>query len=135
MVELPLAEFFLSKIIGRQSEVDVHHLASLDPVMYKNLLSLKNYDGDVVDLGLDFTIVIDEFGQTRVEELKPNGSNITVTNQNRIEYIHLMADYKLNVQIRRQCYFFKQVTTNINIVQFTQKVNILHTVYNMSNYI
>lgn len=119
MVELPLAEFFLSKIIGRQTEVDVHHLASLDPVMYKNLLSLKNYDGDVVDLGLDFTIVIDEFGQTRVEELKPNGSNITVTNQNRIEYIHLMADYKLNVQIRRQCYFFKQVTTNKNI-------NILH---------
>lgn len=114
-MELPLAEFFLSKIIGRQSEVDVHHLASLDPVMYKNLLSLKNYDGDVVDLGLDFTIVIDEFGQTRVEELKPNGSNITVTNQNRIEYIHLMADYKLNVQIRRQCYFFKQVTTNKNI--------------------
>lgn len=113
MVELPLAEFFLSKIIGRQSEVDVHHLASLDPIMYRNLLSLKNYDGDVVDLGLDFTIVINEFGQTRVEELKPNGANITVTNQNRIEYIHLMADYKLNVQIRKQCYFFKQVSSKI----------------------
>lgn len=77
--------------------------------MYRNLLSLKNYDGDVVDLGLDFTIVIDEFGQTRVAELKPDGANITVTNQNRIEYIHLMADYKLNKQIRKQCYFFKQV--------------------------
>jgi len=111
LVELPLAEFFLSKIIGRQTEVDVHHLASLDPLMYRNLLSLKNYDGDVVDLGLDFTIVIDEFGQTRVEELKPDGANITVTNQNRIEYIHLMADYKLNTQIRKQCYFFKQVNT------------------------
>lgn len=94
--------------------MDVHHLASLDPLMYRNLLSLKNYDGDVVDLGLDFTIVIDEFGQTRVEELKPNGANITVTNQNRIEYIHLMADYKLNTQIRKQCYFFKQVTTNLH---------------------
>ncbi|XP_050541390.1 ubiquitin-protein ligase E3C isoform X2 [Daktulosphaira vitifoliae] len=113
LVELPLAEFFLSKIIGRQTEVDVHHLASLDPLMYRNLLSLKNYDGDVVDLGLDFTIVIDEFGQTRVEDLKPNGANITVTNQNRIEYIHLMADYKLNVQIRKQCYFFKQGLANV----------------------
>lgn len=113
LVELPLAEFFLSKIIGRQTEVDVHHLASLDPLMYRNLLSLKNYDGDVVELGLDFTIVIDEFGQTRVEELKPNGANITVTNQNRIEYIHLMADYKLNTQIRKQCYFFKQGLANV----------------------
>ncbi|VVC25277.1 Hypothetical protein CINCED_3A008949 [Cinara cedri] len=113
LVELPLAEFFLSKIFGRQTEVDVHHLASLDPLMYRNLLSLKNYDGDVVDLGLDFTIVINEFGQTRVEELKPNGANITVTNQNRIEYIHLMADYKLNTQIRKQCYFFKEGLANV----------------------
>lgn len=35
LVELPFAEFFLSKIVGRQSNVDVHHLASLDPIMYR----------------------------------------------------------------------------------------------------
>ena len=34
--------------------------------MYKNLLYLKNYDGNVEDLGLDFTIVNSEIGQTQV---------------------------------------------------------------------
>lgn len=66
LVELPLAEFFLSKLVGRYSDVDVHHLASLDPIMYRNLLYLKNYEGDVADLGLDFTAVSDEFGETTV---------------------------------------------------------------------
>jgi ubiquitin-protein ligase E3 C len=66
LVELPLAEFFLSKLVGRHSDVDVHHLASLDPVMYRNLLFLKSYE-DVTDLGLDFTVLNDELGETRVK--------------------------------------------------------------------
>jgi hypothetical protein len=66
LVELPLAEFFLSKLVGRHSDVDVHHLASLDPIMYRNLLFLKSYEGDVTDLGLDFTVLSDELGETRV---------------------------------------------------------------------
>ena len=45
----------------------------------------------------------------QVEELKPNGANIPVTSSNRIEYIHLVADYKLNKQIRLQCNAFQQV--------------------------
>jgi hypothetical protein len=36
--------------------------------MYKNLLYLKNYDGNVEDLGLDFTIVNSEIGQTQVRK-------------------------------------------------------------------
>lgn len=70
LVELPLAEFFLSKLVGRHSDVDVHHLASLDPIMYRNLLFLKSYEGDVTDLGLDFTVLNDELGETRVRILQ-----------------------------------------------------------------
>lgn len=32
----------------------------------------------------------------QIEDLKPGGTNIPVTAENRIEYIHLVADYKLN---------------------------------------
>lgn len=113
LVELPFADFFLSKIVGLHSDVDVHHLASLDPIMYRNLLYLKSYKGDVTDLGLDFTVLSDELGERRVEELKPGGASISVTNHNRIEYIHLMADYKLNKQIRAQCFAFKQGISNV----------------------
>lgn len=62
-----MAEFFMSKLVGRHSDVDMHHLASLDPVLYRNLLYLKNYDGDVQELGLDFTVVHDELGETKVD--------------------------------------------------------------------
>ncbi|XP_029044161.1 ubiquitin-protein ligase E3C [Osmia bicornis bicornis] len=123
LVELPFAEFFLSKIVGRQSDVDVHHLASLDPIMYRNLLYLKSYKGDVADLGLDFTVLSDELGERRIDELKPSGANIPVTNHNRIEYIHLMADYKLNKQIRAQCYAFKQGIGSVIPLDWLQMFN------------
>ena len=32
----------------------------------RNLLYLKNYEGDVADLGVDFTVVTDDFGETKV---------------------------------------------------------------------
>lgn len=35
LVELPLADFFLSKLAGKHSDADIHQLASLDPVLHK----------------------------------------------------------------------------------------------------
>jgi hypothetical protein len=45
---------------------------------------------------LTFCIILNN---DQVVELKPGGRDIVVTNQNRIEYIHLMADYRLNKQV------------------------------------
>ena len=59
------------------------------------------------DLGLDFTIAVEDFGENRIELLKADGDNIAVTNENRIEYIHLVADFKLNKQIKQQCNAFR----------------------------
>ncbi|XP_072172763.1 ubiquitin-protein ligase E3C-like [Diadema setosum] len=108
LVEIPFASFFLSKILSRHSNVDIHHLASLDPVMYKNLLFLKHYKDDVTDLDLTFTVMDNEFGEAQVHELKPGGGEIPVTAANRIEYIHLMADFRLNKQIRPHILSFRQ---------------------------
>lgn len=66
LVELPFASFFLSKLLGTSADVDIHHLASLDPEMYKNLLFLKSYEGDVEELGLNFTVVNNELGEAQV---------------------------------------------------------------------
>lgn len=110
MVELPFASFFLAKILARHnpSDVDWHNLASLDPVLYKNLVYLKNYKGDVADLNLDFTITNNELDEREVVELKPGGSKIPVNKDNKVEYVHLVADYRLNKQIRAQCAAFKK---------------------------
>lgn len=115
LVELPLAEFFLSKLAGKQTDIiDIHQLTSLDPDMHKNLMKLKSYDdNDFKELGLDFTVVCDDLGETRVVELKPDGANIAVNSSNWIEYIQMMADFKLNQQIREQCQAFRHGLTNV----------------------
>lgn len=66
LVELPFATFFLSKLLGTSADVDIHHLASLDPEMYRNLLFLKSYEGDVEELGLNFTVVNNDLGEAQV---------------------------------------------------------------------
>ncbi|XP_029444361.1 ubiquitin-protein ligase E3C isoform X2 [Rhinatrema bivittatum] len=113
LVELPFASFFLSKLLGTSADVDIHHLASLDPEMYKNLLFLKSYEGDVEELGLNFTVVNNDLGEAQVVELKPGGKDIPVTSANRIAYIHLVADYRLNKQIRHHCLAFRQGLANV----------------------
>ena len=85
--------------------MDIDHLDSLDPELYRNLLSLKTYEGDVQVcvskhsffklnillstrqdyVGIDFTIAVETFGETRIELLKPEGDSIPVTSENRFE--------------------------------------------------
>lgn len=64
LVDLPLAEFFLAKLLVDRASAC--YLKSLDPVLYRNLLYLRDYAGDVSDLGLDFTTVNNDLGETRV---------------------------------------------------------------------
>lgn len=106
LVDLPLAEFFLVKLLVDRA--NAHYLKSLDPVLYRNLLYLRDYPGDVQDLGLDFTTASNDLGETKIVELKPNGVNIAVTNYNRLEYIHRLANLKLNTQIKKQCIAFRE---------------------------
>ncbi|RUS15775.1 hypothetical protein BC937DRAFT_92006, partial [Endogone sp. FLAS-F59071] len=111
LVDVAFAGFFLSKWLRKQNYLD--DLPSLDPELYQGLISLRNYDGNVEDLALDFTVTSSEFGKSDIIDLIPNGRNIPVTNANRIRYIHLMADYRLNTQIDRQCRAFLRGLTDL----------------------
>ncbi|KAJ9122361.1 hypothetical protein QFC22_001783 [Naganishia vaughanmartiniae] len=104
LVDVAFAGFFLAKWLGRQSYLD--DLASLDPELYKGLVQLKNYAGNPEDLSLNFTVAEEEFGVTRSIDLVTGGSDIAVTRLNRMEYIQLVCDYKLNRQIAPQCEAF-----------------------------
>ncbi|BGP35529.1 ubiquitin-protein ligase (E3) [Rhodotorula toruloides] len=107
LVNVKFANFFLAKWLGRQSYLD--DLASLDPELYNGLLKLKNYPGNVEDdLALNFTITEEDFGVSRSIDLIPGGSEIPVTNDNRMQYIVLVSNHRLNVQIAPQCRAFYQ---------------------------
>ncbi|KFH64448.1 hypothetical protein MVEG_09184 [Podila verticillata NRRL 6337] len=104
LIDAAFAGFFLGKCLGQVNYLD--DLPSLDPELYRGLMFLKNYEGDVEDLSLFFTVDDEEMGTKITRELVPNGSNIAVTRQNRIRYIYMTAHYRLNTQINRQCKAF-----------------------------
>lgn len=83
-------------MIGKTNSLK--ELENLDKELYKNLKFLKNYEGDVVDLGLNFTV--QNFKKQEIE-LVPGGKNIDVTNENKFTYIYLVAGYKLNTEMKR----------------------------------
>eukprot|EP01080_Neovahlkampfia_damariscottae_P004889 gene4889-8483_t len=100
LVDIPFARFFISKILCKNNLFN--DLPYLDPDLHKNLTILKNYDQDVKDLSLDFTISDNYFGKLIEKDLIPNGSNIEVTNENKFLYIHKMTNFRLNLQIQEE---------------------------------
>lgn len=97
LLDYSFSRAFVQKLLGRYSFLD--ELSTLDPELYKNLIYLKHYDGDIEELSLDFTVTEESLGKLHVIELKPGGKDTSVTDENKLQYIHAMADYKLNRQI------------------------------------
>lgn len=97
LLDYSFSHVFVQKLLGRYSFID--ELSALDPELYKNLMYVKHYDGDVKDLSLDFTVTEELPGKRHVVELKAGGKDISVTNDNKLQYIYAMADYKLNRQV------------------------------------
>ncbi|KAF4125611.1 ubiquitin-protein ligase E3 C [Geosmithia morbida] len=106
LVNLSFAGFFLlqwpSTGPGQSSTYkgSVNDLRDMDEDLYKGMVRLKNYAGDVSDLGLDFSIN-DEISlpnqpvKTVTRNLVPNGENVPVTNDNRLLYISYVARHRL----------------------------------------
>lgn len=105
VVEVPFAPFFLNHVLRRQHSSlysSIDELPSLDQSLYKSLCFIKHYDGDIRDLELSFSFDEDVLGKVVTHQLMPGGSAIQVTNDNKISYVHLMAHYRMCVQIREQ---------------------------------
>nr|GLL43891.1 E3 ubiquitin-protein ligase UPL6 [Ipomoea trifida] len=104
LVDIPFATFFLSKL--KQKHNYLNDLPSLDPELYRHLIFLKHYNGNLSDLELYFVVVNNEYGEQREEELLTGGRTMRVTNENVITFIHLVANHRLNAQIREQSSHF-----------------------------
>jgi hypothetical protein len=63
---------------------------------------LKSYTGDVTDLCLTFSVTENALGETKEIDLVPGGSELGVTQRNRLRYINLVAHYYLNTRTHAQ---------------------------------
>lgn len=60
-------------------------MESVDSEYYNSLLWIK--ENNPTELGLTFSVDEDSLGHTCQRELKPNGANIPLTEDNKDEYI------------------------------------------------
>ncbi|KAI9470603.1 MAG: hypothetical protein EXX96DRAFT_362871 [Benjaminiella poitrasii] len=96
---------FYKHILGRS--VDYRDVEALDPEYYKSLVwMLENDITDIIDL--TFSIETDYFGTKETVDLKPNGRNIPVTEENKHEYVALVTEQKLTTAIKDQINAFVQ---------------------------
>lgn len=128
---MAFAGFFLAKWLGKQSYLD--DLVTLDPELYKGLVYLKDVEGSIDHLALNFAITHDgelvpivldrpvaepfcpEYGVTHTVDLIPHGSTIPVTQDNKLRYIYLVSYYRLTRQIKKQSdAFFEGLSEIIN---------------------
>ncbi|KAK7913079.1 hypothetical protein WMY93_013290 [Mugilogobius chulae] len=103
------------KFIGRVAGMAVFHGKLLDAFFirpfYKMMLQkpINLQDMESVDnLDLRFTVDEELFGQTHQHELKPGGSEIVVTNENKKEYIHLVIQWRFVNRVQKQMTAFKE---------------------------
>ncbi|XP_062521053.1 ubiquitin-protein ligase E3B-like [Corticium candelabrum] len=105
LVDVPFADFFLTNLKGTKYSAAYSafdELASFDSDLYKNLSYVKHYDGDVSELDLTFSVNRDFFGKVETHDLTPGGSAVTVTNENKISYIHRVAHFHMRTELRDQ---------------------------------
>lgn len=77
-------------------------MESEDYEFYRGLVYLMENTVDTLGYDLTFSLEIQEFGVTEVRELIPNGGNIQVTEQNKLEYIQLVCQLKMSGSIKQQ---------------------------------
>lgn len=105
VVDVPFASFFLSQVLGQTNQAlysCIDELPSLDNELYRSLTFIKHYEGDVADLDLTFSVDEDVMGKIITHELIPGGRTKAVSNDNKINYIHYMAYFRMHTQITEQ---------------------------------
>ncbi|XP_071766362.1 E3 ubiquitin-protein ligase NEDD4 isoform X1 [Centroberyx gerrardi] len=89
-----------------QKPITLQDMESVDSEYFNSLMWIL--ENDPTDLDLRFTIDEELFGQTHQHELKPGGTEIVVTDENKKEYIHLVMQWRFVNRIQKQMTAFKE---------------------------
>lgn len=104
LYENRLLDCFFSRAVYKRilgKSVSVKDMESFDPDYYKSLSWML--DNDITDIITEnFSVEDDEFGVTKVVDLVPNGREISVTEENKHDYVRLVVEHKLLFSVKEQ---------------------------------
>ncbi|KAH9949004.1 hypothetical protein B0H21DRAFT_198859 [Amylocystis lapponica] len=98
-----LLDAYFARSLYRQllgKPVDYRDVEWVDPEYYNSLCWIL--ENDPSGLELTFSVEADEFGVTKIIDLKENGASISVTQENKREFVQLSAQYRLYSSIKDQ---------------------------------
>ncbi|KAG6837741.1 hypothetical protein H0H93_003543, partial [Arthromyces matolae] len=98
-----LLDAYFARSLYRQllgKPVDYKDVEWVDPEYYNSLCWILENDPTVLDL--TFSVEADEFGVNRIVPLKEGGESISVTQDNKREFVQLSAQYRLYSSIEKQ---------------------------------
>lgn len=99
---------FYKMILGKR--IVVEDMEGVDADFHRNLEWML--DNDITDvLDLTFTVEDDNFGEVETIQLKPDGGNIAVTNDNKLEYVELITQWRIETRVKEQ---FRAFITGFN---------------------
>ncbi|XP_062529854.1 E3 ubiquitin-protein ligase NEDD4 isoform X10 [Bombyx mori] len=93
---------FYKMMLGKA--IDLHDMESVDLEYYNSLMWIK--ENDPSELYLTFAVDEEQFGKTVQRELKPGGSNIPIDNDNKLEYIKLVIEWRFVSRVVEQMVAF-----------------------------
>ncbi|XP_061599780.1 E3 ubiquitin-protein ligase NEDD4-like isoform X1 [Cololabis saira] len=89
-----------------QKPITLQDMESVDSEYFNSLKWIL--ENDPSDLDMRFAIDEELFGQTHQHELKDDGAEIVVTNENKKEYIHLVMQWRFVHRVQKQMAAFKE---------------------------
>uniref|UniRef100_A0A7N5ZW19 E3 ubiquitin-protein ligase n=1 Tax=Anabas testudineus TaxID=64144 RepID=A0A7N5ZW19_ANATE len=95
-------------------------LESIDPEFYNSLMWIK--DNNIEECGLEMFFSVDKeiLGEITTHELKPGGGDIQVTEENKEEYIRLVAEWRLSRGVEEQTQAFFEGFNEVLPQQYLQ---------------
>uniref|UniRef100_A0A673MZ75 E3 ubiquitin-protein ligase n=1 Tax=Sinocyclocheilus rhinocerous TaxID=307959 RepID=A0A673MZ75_9TELE len=109
---------FYKRILNKP--LTLKDLESIDPEFYNSLIWIK--DNNIEECGLEMFFSVDKeiLGEVSTHELKPDGGNIQVTEENKEEYIRLVAEWRLSRGVEEQTQAFFEGFNEILPQQYLQ---------------
>nr|XP_043909640.1 E3 ubiquitin-protein ligase NEDD4-like isoform X2 [Solea senegalensis] len=103
---------FYKMMLGKQ--ISLKDMESVDSEYYNSLKWIL--ENDPTELDLRFCIDEDNFGQTYQVDLKPSGSDMVVTNNNKKEYIDLVIQWRFVNRVQKQMNAFLEGFTELILI-------------------
>ncbi|XP_060793727.1 itchy E3 ubiquitin protein ligase b isoform X2 [Neoarius graeffei] len=109
---------FYKRILNKP--LTLKDLESIDPEFYNSLIWIK--DNNIEECGLEMFFSVDKeiLGEITTHELKPDGGNIQVTEENKEEYIRLVAEWRLSRGVEEQTQAFFEGFNEVLPQQYLQ---------------